>query len=108
VIDPQPEAGPVNVISKRKLRDFWAQYPGAEEQLLAWYRRARKATWAKWADVQRDYPRASYYKLCLVFNICGNAYRLVVRRSASWKTLFVVAVLTHAEYDLDQWKDCCD
>jgi hypothetical protein len=32
---------------------------------------------------------------------------LVVRRSANWKTLFVVGVYTRAEYDRDPWKQFC-
>lgn len=52
-------------------------------------------------------PNASYYRCCLVFNICGNKYRLVVRRSASWSALFVVGVFTHADYDRGEWKKHC-
>ncbi len=42
-----------------------------------------------------------------VFNICGGKYRLVVRRSLNWKTLFVVAVMSHSDYDRNLWKKFC-
>jgi mRNA interferase HigB len=98
---------PVHVISRKLLRDFWSQHPEAEVHLAAWFKVAEAATWASWTDVQRAYPRASYYRCCLVFNILGGNYRLVVRRGANWKTLFIVGVFTHAEYDRDHWKAHC-
>lgn len=97
----------MHVISRKKLVDFWEEYPDAKDQLAAWFKLAEKAVWVKWADVKQALPKASYYHCCLIFNICGGAYRLVVRRSENWKTLFVIGVFTHAEYDQDEWKKRC-
>ena len=98
----------MNVISRKSLTAFWAQYPDARDELERWYKDATKARWTSWADVRADYPKASYYKCCLVFNICGNKYRLVVRRSARWATLYVVGVFTHAEYGRGRWRERCE
>jgi mRNA interferase HigB len=97
----------MHVISRKKLVDFWEGHPDAEAPLAAWFKVAEKAKWAKWADVQRAYPKASIYQCCLVFDIRGGSYRLVVRHSQNWKTLYVVAVMTHREYDRDLWKKFC-
>ena len=97
----------MHVISRKKLREFSAEHADAEEPLSAWFKVAELADWAQWADVKGVYPKASYYHCCIIFNVCGGNYRLVVRRSLNWKTLFVVAVMTHADYDLDAWKNCC-
>lgn len=97
----------MNVISRKKLVTFWIAHADAMDHLAAWFKATRKATWTKWADVQAVYPRASYHKCCLIFNICGNDYRLVVRRSEHWKTLYVIGVFTHAECDRDEWKKRC-
>ncbi len=97
----------MHVLSRKKLVVFWEQYPNAQEPLAAWFKVAEKAAWAMWADVQAAYPRASCYECCLIFNVCGGAYRLVVRRSENWKTLFVVGVYAHNEYDRDRWKKFC-
>ncbi len=98
----------MHVISRKKLKEFWLQHADSEPQLAAWFKVARLADWAQWADVVRAYPKASYYQCCLVFNILGGNFRLVVRRSLNWKTLFVVAVMTHADYDRDVWKKFCE
>ena len=97
----------MHVISRKKLVEFWSLHPDAEEPLAEWFRVADAVMWSKWSDVQRTYPKASYYRCCLIFNIVGGTYRLVVRRSANWKTLFVVGVILHAEYDRDAWKTSC-
>jgi mRNA interferase HigB len=97
----------MHVITRRRLVAFRQERPDAKEPLAAWFKVADKARWAKWADVRKAYPKASSYRCCLIFNICGGSYRLVVRRSLNWKTLFVVAVFTHAEYDRDLWKKLC-
>ena len=39
-----------------------------------------------------------------VFNIKGNAYRLVTKIEYRWQMIFVKHLLTHAEYDKGDWK----
>jgi mRNA interferase HigB len=97
----------MHVISRKALVDFWTQHANAKDQLAAWFKVAGKANWEKWADVQRSYPKASYYECCLIFNVCGGDYRLVVRRSINGKTLFVIGVFTHADDDRNAWKEFC-
>jgi mRNA interferase HigB len=93
----------VRVISKQTLRRFWESTPGrtdARRGLEAWHREARKASWSSPQDVKRLYATASVLKGGrVVFNICGNRYRLVVRINFSQQIVFVRFVGTHADYD---------
>lgn len=98
----------MHVISRKALRLFWTKFPDAEEQLAAWFKVAEHAAWTKWADVKATYPKASIYKCCLIFNICGNKYRLIVKHSPTWKDLFVAGAMTHHEYDAAAWKKYCN
>lgn len=98
----------MHVISRKRLVAFWKKYPDAMNALATWFKTAQNARWVKWADVVRAFPKTSNHECCLIFNICGNSYRLVVRRATNWKTLFVVGVYTHAEYDRDLWKVFCE
>jgi mRNA interferase HigB len=97
----------MHIISRKKLREFWLHHADAEEQLAAWFKFVEAEDWAMWGDVKQAYPKASYFHCCIIFNICGGNYRLVVRRSLNWKTLFVVAVMTHPDYDRMEWKKFC-
>jgi mRNA interferase HigB len=38
-----------------------------------------------------------------VFNIKGNAYRLIVKIKYRWQMIFVKHLPTHAEYDRKEW-----
>ena len=42
-----------------------------------------------------------------MFNIGGHKYRSVTRILYSSQKVFVLKVMTHAEYDKDKWKDEC-
>jgi mRNA interferase HigB len=39
-----------------------------------------------------------------VFNIAGNKYRLIARVNYQTQRVFVLYILTHAEYDQRDWK----
>ncbi len=66
----------------------------------AWYAEARHAEWATPADVKAKYGNASILKEGrVVFNICGNEYRLVVWINYEFFTVYIRLIGTHAEYD---------
>ena len=90
----------MRIIAKRTLRDFWEEYPDAEEPLMAWYREAEKADWRGPAEVKEKYRNASIVgDNRVVFNIKGNDYRLVVKINYPHHVVYVRFVETHAEYD---------
>jgi len=55
--------------------------------------------------VKRVYPSADLVGRYTVFNIRGNKYRLIARVVYRSQTVFVVAIMTHEEYDLGNWKE---
>ena len=55
-------------------------------------------------DVRRAFPHADQVDRRTVFNIGGNNYRLIARISYLTQQVFVLAILTHAEYDKEKWK----
>ena len=96
----------MRIIAKSTLRAFWANYPDAEEPLLAWYREVEKADWSEPSQVKEQYRSATFPKgNRVVFNIKGNEYRLVTQIVFAAKTISVREVLSHADYSKDAWKD---
>jgi len=97
----------VNVISKRGLADL-AKAKRADSgtliELEVWYRTARAAGWRSLVDVRKDYTDADQVGSALVFNIRNNRYRLIARVEFSKRLMFVKALLTHKEYDREEWK----
>lgn len=91
-----------NIVALRTLKEHWEK-PGredSEQQLKAWYQEARKAEWKTPNDVKELYKKASIVgNNRVVFDICGNKYRLVVRINYTNGWVFVRFVGTHAEYN---------
>ena len=72
----------------------------SEQQLRTWYKEASKARWTTPNDIKQDYKTASILKGGrVVFNICGNKYRLVVRINYFRKWVFVRFIGTHNDYN---------
>lgn len=90
----------MRIIAKRTLREFWERRRDAEEPLLAWYREAEKEDWDNPAKVKAKYGTASVIgDNRVVFNIKGNAYRLVVKINYPHRVVYIRFVGTHTEYD---------
>ena len=90
----------MHVISRKTLSDYWQKVPESELSLRAWFSEAQKAQWTSPADIKEKYRSASFLKgNRVVFNICGNKHRLIVRIHYESKTVFVRFVGTHSEYD---------
>jgi len=93
----------MRIIAKRTLVDCWENNPGrrdARGQLEAWYKEVKDAAWRTPADVKEQYRSASIVKSNrVVFNICGNKYRLVVKINYIARLVFIRFIGTHKEYD---------
>jgi mRNA interferase HigB len=90
----------VRVISKAKLRAFWSKHPKAEDPLNAWYRVAEQADWLSPNDVRGTYRSADPVGAeFVVFDICNNDYRLVVRVDYALSIVYIWNVYSHADYD---------
>ena len=68
--------------------------------LDAWFQEARQAEWKNSADVKASYAHASIVGADrVVFNIKGNAYRLVVAVDYKRSTVFIKWLGSHKQYD---------
>lgn len=74
------------------------------DQVAAWYKIASKATWRSLSEVRRTFPHADLVGDKTVFNIKGNAYRLVVHVLYDKGIIYIRDLLTHAEYNKGAWK----
>jgi mRNA interferase HigB len=96
----------VRIIARKTLRNFIESLQGSKDQkavksaLDAWFHEAQSATWKTPADVTRAYANASIVGSDrVVFNIKGNAYRLVAAIDYQREIVFIKWLGTHAEYD---------
>ncbi|RYD46193.1 MAG: type II toxin-antitoxin system HigB family toxin [Verrucomicrobiaceae bacterium] len=90
----------MRIIAVKTLRDFWEVHADAEQPLKSWYKEAIKAAWNEPNIIKQRYPSADVLPgNRIVFNIKGNAYRLIVRIHYNTGIIFIRFVGTHAEYD---------
>ena len=94
----------MHVISRKALRAFWVVHPDAERPLRHWFKNADAAVWQSFADVRAVYAKADQVGQFTVFNVGGNAYRMITRVEYHRQEVYIRWVLTHAEYDKDDWK----
>ncbi len=73
--------------------------------LRAWHQIAEHAAWTSPAELQQTYPSADFAQRLTVFNIGGNDFRLITRVEYERQEIYIRSVLTHAEYDKEDWKN---
>lgn len=100
----------MNVITRKRLKRFSEQHPDAARPLELWYRTLKRARWRRLHEVRRVYPHADPVTVAsgntvTVFNIAGNKYRLIVAIHYNRQRLYVLLLLTHAEYSKNAWKE---
>lgn len=91
----------MRVIAKKTLRDFWEKHPmDAKLWLQEWYIETEAARWQTPADIKLRYKSASFIKdNRVIFNVCGNKYRLIVKINYFYGIVYIRFIGTHAEYD---------
>lgn len=90
----------MHIIARKTLCDYWSKVPETEQALKSWFAEVVKARWSNTADIKAEYRSASILKNNeVVFNICGNRHRLIVRVNYSSATVFIRFLGTHAEYN---------
>lgn len=95
----------MRIITRRRLREFWQKHPRSEASLRIWYTRTSEAQWQTFIDVRRIFRSADQVGNLTVFNIGGNNYRLITLIDYKAHIVFIRHVLTHADYDKEDWKN---
>jgi mRNA interferase HigB len=94
----------MHIISRKRLILFPLTHADSEVALDTWYRTAKSAEWQNLVELREAYPSADLVDIYTVFNIKGNHYRLIAEINYRSGTIFVRDILTHAQYDKEQWK----
>ena len=100
----------MRIIKTTFLKAAAEEYPKAAGYLETWRDTVERAVWRSLVDVRRTYPatdsvRTRSGRKVLVFNVCGNDYRLIAAAHFNTQVIFTLRFLTHAEYSKDKWKN---
>ena len=94
----------MHIISKKKIKEFWDKHPESKSALEAWFKIVRVANYKSLNELKATFPKADKVGERIVFDIGGNKYRLITVIHFNRGKVYVRDVLTHADYDKEQWK----
>ncbi len=108
----------MRIISRSKLRRFWQEnrtQARAKTSLETWYDVVEKQAWQNPAQVKStlgknvDFVESDNGSDLVVFNIHANHYRLIaavhyLARMPHKGRVYVLRILSHEEYDEEEWK----
>lgn len=96
----------MRIIARRSLREFVDSLAGRKDRaavkaaLEAWFDEVKKARWQNATDVKHSYATVSIVTgERIVFNIKGNAYRLVVAVDFEKSIVGIKWIGSHKDYD---------
>lgn len=92
------------------MTDFARRHSDAQSGLARWEEVVSAARWRHIMDVRVAFPHADAVpvaksRVVTVFNLSGNKFRLVTAIHYSEQTVVVMAIMTHAEYSKEKWKE---
>lgn len=98
----------MRIITRKRLNEAAAHHAKLAPTLSNWHDVARKAVWRKLTDTCQTFPHADQVKvksgrIVTVFNLT-SAYRLITAIHYNRQCIYILKILTHAEYDRDKWK----
>ena len=89
---------------------YGREHPDAKGWLDNWYRITRSSSWRNITAARRTFPHADSIRVgslrqVTVFNVRGGNHRLITAIHYNTQTVYVLLLMTHAEYTKDAWKD---
>lgn len=101
----------MRIITQKRLREYAQAHTDAKSSLERWEEVAIAASWRTPVELKQTFSTVDPVKVTsgntvYVFNIGGNTpHRLIAAIHFNTQLVFVLRILTHAEYDKDAWKD---
>jgi mRNA interferase HigB len=94
----------VEILNGRALKQFIEEYADAEKPLNDWVTKIKAAEWKNNADVQKTFNSADHLAdQKFIFNIGGNSFRMAAMVWIENEKVYVLKLMTHAEYDKEKF-----
>jgi mRNA interferase HigB len=88
------------IISKSPIKYFSDLYPDSKEALYKWYNITKNANWKNYHELKTNFNSTDAVgNNRYVFNIKGNNYRLIALILFNKRTVFILFIGTHQEYN---------
>ena len=99
----------MRIIKESTLAAFAISYPQAATGLAVWRKIMRQEQFRHFADLRQCFRAADQVRVTsgnpvVVFNVCGNTFRLICAIHDDTGKVYLLRFLTHAEYSKDRCK----
>ena len=94
----------MHIITRKRLNQFASEHATSLPGLQHWYWVMKRGTFRTFVELRGAFLSADQVGRYTVFNIAGNAVRLIAAIHYNRQRVYIRAVLTHEEYDKGKWK----
>ena len=100
----------MRIIAEGTIHQWAENHARAASSLRQWVKVVRASQWNSFPALRRDFPSADLVTVrsgrkVVVFNVGGNAFRLLCAVHCNTGMVFALRFLTHADYSKSRWKD---
>lgn len=95
----------MHIVTAKRIRQAKEQWPQVARALDTWYRKAKGAMPADFADMKALFPALDKVGGFHVFDLGGNKLRLIAIVRYGGQRLCIRHVLDRGEYDKGLWKE---
>lgn len=95
----------MHIITRKRLNEFASLHPNAAAGLKHWHSLMKSGSFHSFAELRTAFPSADRVGKLTVFNVGGNTARLIAAIHYNRQKVYIRAVLTHAAYDKEDWKE---
>ncbi len=89
------------IITKGAIHAFAKKHPAAAISVNDWYNKTKEAQWGKFSEAKLTFNSVDAIgNDRYIFNIGGNNFRILTMIHFDIRTVYIRAILTHAEYDI--------
>lgn len=94
----------MHVISQKRIVEAKERFPQAKTAFNGWYRIVNANDFLTFSELKNFFRTVDKVGDYYVFDIGGNKYRLITTIHFNRKKIYIREVLTHDEYDENNWK----
>jgi mRNA interferase HigB len=98
----------MKLINEKQIVKAKRNFPDLRNPLIKWVEIMKENDFDNLQEIRNVFPRSDKVGCCLVFGIKSNNYRIIADIDFTDKTIDIIGVYTHAEYDKEKRKKECE
>jgi mRNA interferase HigB len=95
----------VRLLGVHRIEEFIRKHPDTKGALRRWHKLMVESDYRTINEMRKTFPHADYVKGKTVFNVGDNKVRTITVIQYEITQVIITDILTHAEYDREQWKE---